>query len=168
MEKAPPPPPPPLLNATLTVICCYCRSPLLLAAVYRTISLWVGVTRHYDQAFINPILQALLALADHTPSCCLQLQTLCDMVEVLGPAIEGSPWIPAIQQLPFVKIGAQTRCEEVLGYLRLLGACVRARGSLCPPLGPVLQLLTDVSRHHSDKQVDISKVKVADTTLTNR
>jgi len=122
--------------------------------VYRTISLWVGVSRDHDQAFINPILQALLTPVDHAPTRSLQLRTLCDLMEELGPVMEGSPWIPAIQQLPFGKMSSQTGLDEMLGYLRLLGACVRARGSLCPPLGPVLQLLKDVGRHHADKQVE--------------
>ena len=129
------------------------RSSTLLASVYRASSLWVSVAKDHDPALVKTLLQSLLDLSEHASTRRLQLQTLCEVVEVLGPVLEDSSLIVAVQQLSFEKLTPQTSSEDVLFLLRLLVACVRGRGELCPPIGPVMQLLTDLSHHHSDKQV---------------
>lgn len=133
--------------------CPIFRSSPHLAAVFHVSSLWVGVAKDYDPALIKTLLHALLDLSEHAQTRHFQLQTLCELLEVLGPSVQESVSIMAIQRLPFEKLSPQTTSEEVLILLRLLVACVRCRGALCPPIGPLLQLLTDLARSHPDKKV---------------
>ena len=130
------------------------RSPLLLAAVYRTMTLWVGVAKDYDASFINPVLSALLSPKSHAPSWLLQLQTLCEVVEHVGPVLPPSSTLSAIQRLPFEMLTPSTRPDHVCCLLRLQMACVQSRSrTLAPPLGLMLQLLMDIAHHYQDKQV---------------
>ncbi len=134
----------------------FVRSPLLSASVYRAVSLWVTMTRDSSPAVINPILQSLLVSCDHASLSTRRqrLQVLCELIESVGPALDCSiSSLSVIRQLPFERIMPGTSVEEVLIWLRLLGACVRSRGALSPPYGPVSQLLSDLRQSCLDKQV---------------
>lgn len=129
------------------------RSPTLLAAVHRTLSVWVGVARDGNSSSMGPLLRSLLWSCSHAPFKTSSLETLCAVIGCIGPLV-APPLAASVLQVPMAGLAPHVPTREALPMLQLLMACVTSgNAQLCPPTSAAMQLLTDLVQHHVSREV---------------
>lgn len=121
---------------------------------------WMGVARDLNTPSMAPLLRALVSSSDHAPLRTSSLVTLAMVITCIGPLVP-SPLAPPILHIPMAGLTPHVSADVALLKLRLLLACMGSGNThLCPPTSAAVQVLTDLSNHHTSREVGVVLVGV--------